>query len=127
MSPRPYEEVDRDAREGSPFSNGTSWEIWSYNWCERCKNDSPELVDKGEGCPLIMVALMGKTPAEWFPQEGVQDYHCVEFRDKNEGGGGDAPKAPEPIPGQGIMFDMEPHTKMYADVVAEALPSPMTR
>jgi hypothetical protein len=114
---RTYEEAMGAARPGSPFSNSTSWEIWSSGWCVRCKNDSPEMVDRGEGCPLIMVALSNKTPSEWFEQEGIQDYHCVEFRSEDEGG--DSEPAPEPIPGQGLMFDMEPHARMFADVMAE--------
>lgn len=124
---RTYDEIDRDARDGSPFSNSTSGEIWMSQWCHRCKNDSPELVDKGEGCPLILIALCGKTPVEWHPQEGIQDYHCIEFRDERGGGGEPGPKRPAPeMPGQEQLFPAEAThqgVRMFKDVVDEIRPA----
>lgn len=101
---RTFQEIDADARDGSPFSNGTMGDLWMSQWCENCLNDSPEMVDRGEGCPLILVALLGKTPVEWFEQDGTQDYHCVEFRDQD--GPGDT--EPKPIPDPPDMEAMLP-------------------
>lgn len=116
---RTLEEILADARDVPAFSNSTMGEIWTANWCERCKNDSQGLVDRGKGCPLILVSLMGKTPVEWFEQERTQDYHCIEFRDERGDGGPKPP--PKPMPGQGELFDGEPHrgVRMYKDVVDE--------
>lgn len=107
---RTYDEAFEAARDGSPFSNHTEWEVWSYNWCERCLNDSPELVDKGKGCPLIMVALMRRTPSEWLEQDGFSlgdQYHCVEFRDEDGPGDTEPKPIPDP-PGQLTMWPREP-------------------
>lgn len=107
---RTADEIMADARDGSPFSNGTSGMIWMENWCERCRNDSPEMVDRGEGCPLILVSLCGKTPVEWFEQEDLQDYHCIEFRAED---GPDDDGEPQPIPdppGMDALIPREPYT-----------------
>jgi hypothetical protein len=120
---RSYDEAYAAARDEPAFSNGTEGEAWTENWCERCVHDSPELVDRGEGCPLIMVALMGRTPGEWLRQEGFRlgdQYRCVEFRDQDDPGPGyEAPPDP-PLPGQEVLFAVEPHARIYADVAAEA-------
>lgn len=120
---RAYDEIDKDARDGSPFSNSTSGEMWMSRWCHRCANDSPEMVDRGEGCPLILVALCGRTPVEWLEQEGIQDYHCIEFRPEDDGGGDDKQKPPpQPMPGQVELFpstDTHQGVRMFKDVVDE--------
>jgi len=92
------------------------------NWCDRCVHDSEELVDKGQGCPLILVALVGRTPAEWFEQPWQQvpgrpeghtapvlgdTYHCVEFRDEDSGPGPEPQPIPDP-PGQETLWPREP-------------------
>ncbi|WP_063039676.1 hypothetical protein [Nocardia pseudovaccinii] len=53
---------------GAPFSNSTDSEIWFYNVCRgggvearRCVNDDDEF----NPCPLITLAVIGQTPAEW--------------------------------------------------------------
>lgn len=114
---RSLEVIEAAALPGSPFSNSTDWEIWSYNWCERCRNDSPALVDKGEGCPLILVALMGKRPSEWLDGECPSKYTCVEFRDQNDGPGPEPQPIPDP-PGQETLLDREPYegVRMFAGV-----------
>lgn len=126
---RTYQEIEATARDVSPFSNGTEWEIWAANWCWRpCMNPveanwqryedgkGPAPEDFPGGCPLILVAMMGKTPSEWIeqPDNGYQnDYHCIEFRDE-EGDGGE----PEPVPDPPGMIELfprpEPTTRMLA-------------
>jgi len=106
---RTADEIMADARDGSPFSNSTMGETWMDNWCERCRNDSPEMVDRGEGCPLILVSLCDKTPVEWFEQEGIQDYHCIEFRDQDGPDDYDPKPFPDP-PGMDALIPREPYT-----------------
>lgn len=77
-----YEEYEKTAKPGAPFSCGTEWEIWSYNVCmggnhplhRRCVNDDG--ADEGNGCPLILLSMIGKTPAEWIGPDGR--YRCTE-------------------------------------------------
>jgi hypothetical protein len=120
---RTLDEILADARDVPAFSNSTMGEIWTANWCARCKNDSQELADRGKGCPLILVSLMNKTPIEWLTANDhagiVGDYHCIEFRDERGDGGPKPP--PKPMPGQGELFDGELHrgVRMYKDVVDE--------
>jgi hypothetical protein len=112
---RTYDEAFAAAKDQSPFSNGTEGHAWMANWCESCTNDSPELVDRGEGCPLIMVALMGRTPAEWIDQTADghylgDTYHCTEFRERPEDDDEDAPPPPPSydaeMPGQTTIFEV---------------------
>lgn len=122
---RTPDEIERDARDGSPFSNGTSGEIWMHNWCQKpCAHDGPfQRGETDEGCPLILLALTGKTPIEWLEQDGSQDYHCIEFRDESSGGGEPGPRRPQPeMPGQEELFPAEAThqgVRMFTDVVDE--------
>lgn len=115
---RSYAEIMAGARDQSPFSNHTEWEIWSARWCERCANDTPEKVDRGEGCPLILAALMRKTPAEWLDDdEHTHTYRCIEFRHQGDGPDPEPQPIPDP-PGQGTLLPREPYEgpRMYAGV-----------
>lgn len=120
---RPYEEIEAGARPQRPFSNHTEWEIWSARWCERCANDTPAKVDRDEGCPLILVALMGKTPAEWLEQD-VHVYQCIEFRDRDNGPGPEPQPIPDP-PGQGTLLPRDPYegARMYAGLRPAEVPT----
>lgn len=119
---RTYDEIAADATPGLPFSNGTSGEMWMDRWCYRCCNDSPEMVDRGEGCPLILVALMGSKPTEWT-DAGIQDYVCSEFHRRPEPGDDPEPEPePEPPPvidGQVDMFEV------FVDQGIAELPAPI--
>lgn len=117
---RTYDEAKTEAREGSPFSNGTEGEMWMSRWCERCSNDPVDPEEQAtNGCPLILIALEAHTPAEWLPQpfESPDRYHCIEYRSPDDG-----PGEPQPIPdppGQPGLFpraDFE-GVRMYADSV----------
>jgi hypothetical protein len=122
MSLPSFEEAQATAREVSPFSNGTEGECWMENNCHRCINDAPTRRDEWDkGCPLIMVALLGKTPVEWMetnPYGLGNRYMCIYFRDENDGPG---PEEPTPIPdppGQDALFprdDFERPARMYVD------------
>ncbi|MFE3060570.1 hypothetical protein [Nocardia sp. NPDC059239] len=72
-----FEEYEAAAREGSPFSNSTEWEIWQFNACMGAGNDSRRCVnDDNDDCPLVMLAVQGCTPAEWTGPRGR--YQCSE-------------------------------------------------
>lgn len=101
------------AREGSPFSNHTMWEIWSANWCERCRNDGMGIGKDEPQCELIAVAICGRTPLEWLTQTADDqmygNYHCIMFRDRDDPGGEEPKPVPDP-PGQEVLFDRESYT-----------------
>lgn len=103
---RTYEEAEAAARPGSPFSNSTEHEIWSARWCDRCANDTPAMVDRGEGCPLVLIALLGKTPAEWT-RKGLSSYRCAEFVDVRDVSLPPRRQPHEEIPGQEALVALE--------------------
>jgi hypothetical protein len=110
-----------------PFSNSDEGCAFTENWCDRCVHDKPaRRGDEGNGCGILLVALCGQTPGEWIEQAWgekgppIDRYHCIEFRDENEG----PPPRTEPLPtppGQGELIPVEPYvaTRMFSDVVAE--------
>lgn len=110
---RTYEQILADATDRPPFSNGTAGYAWMDNWCHRpCKKD------RNEDCPLIMAALMQKTPKEWTEVPGrIQDYVCSEFEPDDEGDGEAEPQPyPQPvgeIDGQVDLF------AVFADQIAD--------
>lgn len=100
-----------NARDERAFSNGTDWEIWQYNNCETCHHDAAyQAGETNQGCPLIVVALLGKTPREWIPGEDKycgDRFTCVMYRHEDD----DDPDAtPEPLPdppGMEALFPRE--------------------
>jgi hypothetical protein len=108
---RPLEEIEKDARDVPPFSNGTSGKIWMGGWCDRCLVDAPFRNGiNGTGGPVLLVALMGKTPAEWL-EVGVQSYTCLEARFPGDDGGLPRPK-PEPRGMSGLFPRPEREVRM---------------
>ena len=115
---RNYPEI---AASASFFFNDTATtEIytWMENWCYRCHNPV-ELAwrryETGErktapkdfpgGCPLILAAMNGLTPSEWLEQDRFRlgdQYHCIEYRGPDEGGGEPRPR-PEPRDMDGLF------------------------
>lgn len=108
-----YETAYANARDERAFSNGTDWEIWSYNNCETCAHDAETRVPDpplGAGCPLILVAFFHRTPREWIPGPDKvcgDKYTCTYYRHEDE----DDPDAqPEPVPdpdGMEALFPRE--------------------
>lgn len=113
------------AREGSPFSNHTEWEIWSANWCENCRNDGMGVGKDTPQCELITVAVCyGRTPLEWLtasPDGNVPgEYHCINFRSRDNPP--DWGREPRPIPdppGQETLFDRETYTGVRMPLLAD--------
>ncbi len=68
------------ASDGAPFANSTEGLGWMSLWCVDCVNDI------GDDCPLVGVALLGRTPKQWddaSPGE-LNRYVCNEFVKKKE-------------------------------------------
>lgn len=107
---------DLTPRDVPPFSNSDEGYGWTASWCDRCLVDAPFRNGiSPTGCPLLIIALTGRTPAEWI--DGPRDehgrysiadqYHCVNFR--APGGGGGEPR-PKPTPcGQLELFSRDEH------------------
>lgn len=118
--------------ERPAFSNGTEFYCWVENWCDRCIHDKPAREDRYEdACQIVLAALIGQTPGEWLRQDGHRlgdQYHCIEFRDENEGPPPRTTPLPTP-PGQGELIPVEPYvaTRMFSDVVAEIQPVEVTQ
>lgn len=64
------------ARDGKPFASGFEGESWMSLWCFDCVTDE-------DSCPLIGVALLGRTPQAWIDREpgGLNRYTCVEHEE----------------------------------------------
>lgn len=108
---RAYAEAVKEARDEHTFSNSSQWDIWSAKNCDRCFWDKPARQgDEANGCPLILIALEGKRPAEWLlesEQAAIHaDYTCTEYRHEDDG---DPEPRPIPTPdGQGELLPREP-------------------
>ncbi len=73
-------ELDR-AEDTMPFSNSTDGYAWTDRWCGRC------LKNTNDDCPLLTVALLGKTPFGWIEMHGqdlVWRYLCAEYQENEE-------------------------------------------
>lgn len=72
-------EMDR-AVPRPAFANGFEGESWMSLWCVDCVND----VDND--CPLVGVALLGRTPRAWDDASPghLNRYVCNEFFKKEE-------------------------------------------
>jgi hypothetical protein len=57
MSLPSFDDAEARAANRPAFSNGFEIDAWMDRWCYRCVHE--------ETCPLILVAMLGKTPAEW--------------------------------------------------------------
>lgn len=81
-----YETAYAASTPEPPFSNGTEYYDWSARWCDNCAQEDEFIRSgKGLGCPLLMVALLGRTPVEWREGDSLarwrHDYYCTEFVD----------------------------------------------
>lgn len=100
---RTYAQIANSARDDPPFSNATEGDAWTANWCDKCGHDAE---GPDNGCPILLVGLLGKTPAEWLPGDRMRlgaTYRCSEFRKSR-------PRRPAvvDIPGQLELFSEDP-------------------
>lgn len=119
MSVPDYDQAWATAQERPAFSNGTEGECWMERNCYRCVNDDPN-----KGCELLLVALMGRTPAEWTPDRPSsisEQYRCMYFRNKEDGGGDPEPK---PIPDPPGQLTLAPREQYEATRMLTAYPQP---
>lgn len=126
---RTVDEILAEANDTPAFSNGTEGHAWEVNWCDQCVHDAPfRNMGKGTGCPILSVALLGKTPSEWFeqpwgehgPRLGDQ-YHCIEFRPPGGGGDGEPRPRPEPRGMDGLFERPERGTRMFVQPELEGV------
>lgn len=71
------------ACESVPFSNGTEGDAWISAWCEYCAHDhgaSDDHESCGDGCNLILHAMLGAPndeypwPEAWMPEPDDGDH-----------------------------------------------------
>nr|PZN36780.1 MAG: hypothetical protein DIU59_17890 [Pseudomonadota bacterium] len=102
-----YQQAWDAARPGEPFSTGSEAIEWMSAHCDRCIHDAPTRRGRPEdGCPLTLVALLGRTPAEWVDRPGrmpADQYRCKAFRTERS-----RRPAPDPNPNQMALFAEEP-------------------
>ena len=84
--------------ESKTFSSGTEYEVFIYNWCERCihyklRDDGfPELTENG-GCPVLDAMEYARFDLNVFPRKEIIEeqeengnivyYHkCTRFKKK---------------------------------------------
>jgi hypothetical protein len=72
------EEMER-AQPTAPFSNSTDGFGWMSIWCDECAQEAD--------CPLLLVAMMNRTPAAWVLREplGINKYTCIEYQEAKGG------------------------------------------
>ncbi|MEU0941148.1 hypothetical protein [Embleya sp. NPDC005971] len=117
MTPDDYDALEAEAADESAFANGDESYPWFAANCGTCIHDKPAREGRdGDGCPLILIALIGKRPAQWLDgprtPEGLfaraTQYVCTEQRGEEE-----PDPTPRPIPdlpGQGVLLPREPYT-----------------
>lgn len=117
MIPGDRQQLWDESIDEPAFSNSDEGVGWMSANCDTCVHDRPARQgDDANGCPLILISLCGRRPAQWL--DGPRDEHgrcsaagrylCVEYRHEDDG-----PTDPQPIPdppGQLALFGREPYT-----------------
>ena len=57
MSLPSFDAALETAQDRMAFSNGFEGDAWMDRWCRQCVHE--------QDCPLLLVAMLGQTPAEW--------------------------------------------------------------
>lgn len=74
-----FDEERARATPGAPFREAGGSREWMGAWCQHCAHDA----DLGAvGCALMLVAMCGRTPAAWTPDEPTtpgRQYECGEY------------------------------------------------
>ena len=115
-------------------SNGTMGDMMRAQTCDQCTVDHGWHVHLGgkadqpdESCPIMLEGLCGESPKEWGHDYDTGRWVCGGFEGPcrcHRGDDPEPPKSPKPIPGQGLLFAMEPHPLLHADTAEreEVLP-----
>ena len=123
--PATYDQASATATDQPAFSNGTDGELWMCAWCDVCIHDRAGRAGTGEGCPLVLIALLGRTPMEW--RRDGDAYECTDFSPESDGG--PDPDEPTPIPvvdGQVDLFEMLADAAIE-DIQAMGTTAPVSR
>ena len=65
-------------KKGKPFSSGTEYEVFLYNYCEKCRSYKlrddgfPEFPDKG-GCQILDAMENARFDISQFPSEHIRE------------------------------------------------------
>jgi hypothetical protein len=99
------------SRDQPPFSNSDGYAWFEAN-CTTCIWEKPARQgDEGNGCPLVLLALVGRTPAQWIagnPDDISSKYTCIEYRHEDDGPDPEPKPIPTP-PGQGELLPRQPY------------------
>lgn len=127
MTPDDYGRLYAEALDEPAFSNSDE----GYNWmganCLTCIHDKPTRHgDDANGCPLILITLMGKRPVQYL--DGPLDEHgrysmasqytCIEYRHENDGPGPE----PQPIPDPSGQLTLLPRETYEGHRMLTSLP-----
>ena len=129
MTPDDYSRLYDEARDEPAFSNSDEGMAWMDANCATCIHDKPARQgDDGNGCPLVLITLMGKRPIQFL--DGPRDehgryslagqYHCVEYRHEDDG-----PTDPQPVPDPPGQLTLLPRDD-YTGVRMWLRPNPAT-
>lgn len=103
------------AKDTPAFSNSDGY-AWLDHWCGDCIHDRGARDEDGDGagCPLVLIALSGRTPNEWTLPKDAPDwssnYECSMYEEEPgpvaEVEGAAERLVPVPVlPGQVALFD----------------------
>lgn len=127
-----YDALYDEARDEWPFSDSFEHSEFAARNCGTCIYDQEQHGDKvtGPGCPLLTIAMVGRTPIQWFETEpgSREPYRCIEYRHKDDGPGPEPQPIPDP-PGQLVLAPREEFegVRMFADVARSVRPEAVTR
>ena len=116
MSPDDLDKLLAESRDEPAFSNADEGYAWLDANCATCIHDRPaRRGDDGQGCPLVLISLMGRRPAQWLDGDRDENglysrqgqYRCTEYRHEDDP---DPESRPLPVPpGQGELLPRVPY------------------
>jgi len=130
VSPDDYNTLYEQSIDEPPFSNSDEGYGWMAANCETCVHDKPARAgDDANGCPLILLSLVGRRPAQWLDgprnEQGLYSiagqYRCVEFRHEDDG-----PAEPQPIPDPPGQLALGPRAEVEGVRMLTPLPDGVT-
>ncbi|MEU0937662.1 hypothetical protein [Embleya sp. NPDC005971] len=107
MTPDDYGALEAEATDEPAFSNSDEGYGWMDANCASCVHERPTREGRdGDGCPLILLALVGRRPRQWADGPRTPDglytmatqYVCAERREEAAPGETEPGTARRPIP-----------------------------